>query len=843
MNLFVLKGEETHKIPVDDTTILADWLTDNGFSIDDDILAVPVRELSPGQELFNVDNLKADELNPYIPHVNEFIISLGSQLEKIGLISKGKQSVMEFINEIDSKVLGGKYIINDIYDSLINPDQAPAHMDRPRKRIGQDEISRWHVLVNQKISADNSLTNSKKEVTIQEVGEVFEEIYKMFGYTRYNTYYRTAYLTLEEFAMYLTELNVIDYPSLRNLAPVMGYSVSGSYLIDDLQKPYRNSPNHPDIIQERFIDKPKPFLENHYKSEGLSGTALTQKVQEVLDKISSIIKPYKDQAKSAYGAEGVLLKNVPENSIKYKLFSGIIHSGPSLSGSKILENEMSKEEFSKLFFGSKYAFGEATVKYIDSPLQLGTVLRMKFAVSHWQTSDFHGLSTPITMSEYDLQKLKTSINSYIDKWILSNPYKDKVYSASALKKVKYYVAENFVKHGNQYSQNDLLPDIKLTNDLYFAAMERLYLEFKKNNPGKSITETSRNVFSPSYEKIEKELKTGRHIFTVLNPKYGPKFFSQEVLQDLLQTLTKWHINHFEGQKKKFEFGTRKTGLIYDRNDPEIQRVLYYYQNAINSIHDYARERNIDLQSTTPSAISLIDRLDSKKELVMNEYQIKKWEADETKAYHNIYHLCKYLGFDPMTFTPLDDKIFKTGSYQRHHFLALAFRKMSSHVDDIVLTSDTLHHSKYENFLKDEGLAAEVYVKLLMQSLAELINMKDQNGNYLKIKEDHMREVLYKNFGEIEGEKILEKWMKGKHQLDFAKTLREFNNRRQDAFKGKYEQFLINKYGNAYSAYFKEVRKITYTKILATQSNLDFLSEIYGRIFTLRPAQVNLDDYN
>jgi len=152
------------------------------------------------------------------------------------------------------------------------------------------------------------------------------------------------------------------------------------------------------------------------------------------------------------------------------------------------------------------------------------------------------------------------------------------------------------------------------------------------------------------------------------------------------------------------------------------------------------------------------------------------------------------------------------------------------VDDIILTSDTLHHSKYENFLKDEGLAAEAYVKLLMQSLAELINMKDQNGNYLKIKEDHMREVLCKNFGEIEGENILEKWTS---QLDFTYSLNLFNDRRLRTFIGDYENFLIDDYNIAYSAYYNEVVGITYTKVLATQSNLDFLSEIYGRPFTLR----------
>jgi len=378
-----------------------------------------------------------------------------------------------------------------------------------------------------------------------------------------------------------------------------------------------------------------------------------------------------------------------------------------------------------------------------------------------------------------------------------------------------------------------------------------YLEFKKNNPGKSIIDTSRKDFSPSYKVIEKELKTGRHLFTVLNPKYGPEFFSQETLQDLLQTVAKWHTDHFEGQKKKFEFGDRNTGLIYDRNDPNTYRVLYCYQKAIKSIHTYAEKKGIVLNSPTIDGIFLSEALRKKdpsdpdkrivpKELIMKYYDRKYWGKETTKAYHVIYHLCKYLGFDPMTFTPLDDNIFKggekAGGWARHHFLALMFRKMSSHANDIVLTSDTLHHKEYESFLKKNGLSAEIYVKLLMQSLAELVNKKDQNGYYIKIKEDHIREALYKNFGEVEGEKILEKW---KSAPNFIRRLSDFNVRRLDAFKGDYKNFLIQKYGNAYSAYFKKVKGITFTSILATQSNLDFLTSIYGLSFTLNPVQTKI----
>jgi hypothetical protein len=110
---------------------------------------------------------------------------------------------------------------------------------------------------------------------------------------------------------------------------------------------------------------------------------------------------------------------------------------------------------------------------------------------------------------------------------------------------------------------------------------------------------------------------------------------------------------------------------------------------------------------------------------------------------------------------------------------------------------------------------------------------------VKIDESHMREVLYKNFGKVEGEKVLTKWMNGDYQINFIDSLREFNDRRLDAFNGRYQQYLSTKYNNAYSAYFQKVKKITYTKILATQSDLDFLSVIYGITFTLRPIQMKI----
>jgi hypothetical protein len=112
---------------------------------------------------------------------------------------------------------------------------------------------------------------------------------------------------------------------------------------------------------------------------------------------------------------------------------------------------------------------------------------------------------------------------------------------------------------------------------------------------------------------------------------------------------------------------------------------------------------------------------------------------------------------------------------------------------------------------------------------------------LKIDEKHIKEILCRNFGEAEGKVILDRWANGKHQNNFRFSLDEFNNRRKDAFNGKYETFLSQNYDTAYSAYFNEVNKITLTKILATQSNVDFLNTIYqGRYtFALRPIPTRI----
>jgi hypothetical protein len=632
---------------------------------------------------------------------------------------------------------------------------------------------------------------------------------------------------------------VLDQPVINKLTEILGYQGGAHSFLDILDDGKRTSPHKPAIIEEKLLTNSKNYLAIYYNHEGLRGDSLTQKVEEVSNKIQDVVKPYYDGAWNYWNSENNLLGDPDEGGVresaKRNVLSEILHTGGHQ-----LEQLSTKAELSSFLFGHPgYLSSWTDIDNIYRRISPASLLRIKFFATKWQVSDFENLQNPITISEYQLQCLKTDVIRKIDTWILSNPYK---YDAH-VSKGKYYVAETFRRYTRLYSQIDLIPDYELTNNLLMTAMQRKYLEFRRNNPHASITDIPPTLWGPDLSDLYSELGTERNLWESLGVGVSkPRWYSARALQDLLKTVTKWHRDEIGDRARGLDYvGRRPAKVVYDKNDPDVQDLLYYYQATLESIHTYADLKNFDLTSPTKAGITLKLALSSKEELVMNEYDVDYWGEETTKAYHVIYHLCRYLGFDPLTFTLLDDGIFKggekAGGYRRHHLLALMLRKMSSHVDDIVLTNVEIHNS-YEKLLREKGLEldAEVYIKQLMKSLVELIEMKDQNGNFLKIDESHMKEVLYKNFGKVVGEQVLEGW---KNAPDFIDRLTEFNDRRLDAFNGDYKKFLNNLYGNAYSAYFQKVTKITYTKILATQSDLDFLSTIYGIPFTLRPIQMKI----
>ncbi|MFX1296923.1 MAG: hypothetical protein ACFFD2_18955 [Promethearchaeota archaeon] len=824
---------------------LATWLEKNGYSIDDNIAVIPIGQIKEsGNGLFEKNGWQEDQgvPSPYYPFLYDFIMVLGKKLESLNIISEERniEGIYKYTAEINSKILGGKYLITTAADSLRTGDQF---------KIGQNTFNKWYVLVREKIESDTSLSEAKKTEALLDIDIIFDNLYKIFGYASANPYHRQASRTQEALAILLHDEGVLTGPYVDHLSEVLGYSSSKAQaFLDALDTETRTSPHKPNLIEERLLNNPKAYLDIFYRDQGLTGDLLNQKVEEVFSKIEAIVIPYLCSSQDYWYSEDNLLGDPDEGGVregvKRNLLSEILHAG----GHKLERLSTMKELSSFLFGHPGYLSSWVDIDNIYRRVTPIALQRIKFFATKWQISDFKNLENPISISEYELQFLKTDIIRKIDIWILSNPYKYDEHVSRG----QYYVAENFRMYTRQYTQIDLIPDYELTNNLLMAAMQRKYVEFKKNNPHKSITEIPPSLWKFELSDLYEELGTKRNLWQSLGPGVQkPRWYSARSLQKILETVTQWHRDEFGDRVSGLVYtGRPSDNLFYDRNDPDVQQTLYYYQAALDSIHTYAKLRNFDLNSPTIPTIALSEALSRKdpndpdkrvvpRELVMDYYDIAYWNKETTKAYHIIYHLCRYLGFDPWTFTTLDKEIFKggerAGGYKRHHFLALSFRKMSSYIDDFVLTSDDFHLSEYEPFLDENGLDAEVYVKQLMKSLVDLIEMKDPNGNFIKIDENHMREVLYKNFGETEGEIILKRWKK---QQDFTLSLRKFNDRRRNAFNGEYEKMLIDNYDTAYSAYFNEVSKITLTKILATRSNVDFLNIIYqGRYtFALRPIE-------
>lgn len=141
-------------------------------------------------------------------------------------------------------------------------------------------------------------------------------------------------------------------------------------------------------------------------------------------------------------------------------------------------------------------------------------------------------------------------------------------------------------------------------------------------------------------------------------------------------------------------------------------------------------------------MKLIEAIDQNRELIMNWYDTNKWNDDVSKAYLNVFQLTRFLGIDYLTFRINPDN----SPFDPHHFKAFPFRKMSTHTQDIIVTSKRFH-SKYDKLFRDYGTRpAQVYIETLIKCVEELLLLKDNVGNFREIKEDDVRRVLRENFG-------------------------------------------------------------------------------------------------
>lgn len=307
---------------------LAKWLEVNHYSIEDNIVVVPIALIkNGGKGLFEKgSSWKEDQgvPSPYYGFLYDFIMAFGRKLDDLGIIheSRNIDGIYKYTAEINTKIFDGKFLITVAADTLRSGHQFT---------IGQDTFNKWFILTKQKIEADSSLSTNQKSDALLEIASLFDNLYRIFGYASLNTYYRTASHTLEEIALLLYHEGVLDQPVINKLTEILGYQGGAHSFLDILDNGKRTSPHKPALIEEKLLTNSKNYLAIYYNHEGLRGDSLTQKVEEVSNKIQDVVKPYYDGAWNYWNSENNLLGDPDEGGVresaKRNVLSEILHTG------------------------------------------------------------------------------------------------------------------------------------------------------------------------------------------------------------------------------------------------------------------------------------------------------------------------------------------------------------------------------------------------------------------------------------------------------------------------------------------------------------------------------------
>ncbi len=753
LDLFVLKDSEIHQVPVDSSTNLAEWLQNNNFNIDDKIIVLPDFKPSVGQPMFEDINWKLGEFpSPNYPIFQTFTTDLITSLNRMGIINTYDIDILSktILSDIPSIIRTNGYSLSYILSEL----------KEGREFLNFDEktLDRWLIVIKNKILEKK---NPRTRVEVKTIQDIFEDLHRRTGTSFPNAYYRQAKSVTEEIILILLQEGVFNSdPPLSKVSEYLGFNFHG--FLNSLRRGLQISPHKPEVIL-RLKDSISKALSDDTSLTSKDVDRINKKIEDSLNLYSNVIEKYLD-AEGVWNSEDGIFYRV-KNGPRKRLIGNIFHSD------EILEQIFMKSKLSRLLFASPdYLTSHFLDKNdVDKRPKPDRLERMCYLVSRWDSTLFESID--IKVSEYQVEVMKRKVLAEIQKWMFTNPRAD--YSPRFRLKWKPYISENFVKWGRTYTKEDLKPHYDLVSSITTALAVRAY---------KDTSTFTRETLDYSTKTIQREMGVHQGFFASLG-KGG--FYSQKILENIFIKFAEWHRN---------EYGDRISGIDYDRKDSYERLRLSHYQEVLYKIQNYAEARSITLFDGKYSTglVTIKNHQYKISDILRKDYD-KTFIKQQYKEFHLIFQLSKYLGFDPLTFSPLEDTDMATGRYVLHHFLAEMFRKMSSNVADIVLTSQDLHMT-YEAILRGKEEDGRIYIRAregeafirgLMKSIQDLILYKSPT-----IKTEQIKKVLINNLGTDKGMEIYYKWTGNK---DFKNNLIEFNKRRIYAQKSDYNSFLKDFY--------------------------------------------------
>jgi hypothetical protein len=464
----------------------------------------------------------------------------------------------------------------------------------------------------------------------------------------------------------------------------------------------------------------------------------------------------------------------------------------------------------------------------NSPLRLSTIESIRHNILKLTTKQVKNVIGR-TLTEVQLLALKGEMSKKIDNHILSYKIGSQ---GDTIKTYRYFPSHN-------YRDRKLM--VEFSTSLIMATTLKT---------GEKMT----------FEKFRGEIFNTK-LFDIIKAKGFPqggttheKFFVKP-LERVYNVVFNWFQEDLgtRDSKSKDSFLNR-----FDPLDQSQQMKFIYYSRVLRSVADICEAKGYDIASPSIQAKSLVESLDAKEELIMNHYDKDNWDETNSKIAHRVFHLSKYIGFDPLFFSDIDSDMSKS---RRHHFNAVIFRKISSYIRDCALT-DVKYHQTYEILFEKYGSQVmEALIRGLLNSIEDLIYFKDNNGEFKQnVDEDDVITILKKNLGSLwkigyeywkngdteEGRK--NKKIGGKFDLDLA----EFNRRpatyifdfASNRINKNWEvSFLQGEFSRFYQKNIKVIHKVpSISKFFVSQDDTEYLNNLFRRIVKINLETDGLDSF-
>ncbi|KKN11321.1 hypothetical protein LCGC14_1027710 [marine sediment metagenome] len=447
--------------------------------------------------------------SPYLPHLKFVIDELTHLLDNLGIIQKPTYSKLEkiiFPNAVTR--------VTDVVRRLKIKSSREASFT-PQ----EDTIDKWLVYAENKINDLYSSQTTVRDSALYLVRDFFDSVYSLFGFQSKSSFYREAKLIQLRIGDVLIRAKVPGFSTntYRDLWRFIDREADGIYTAR------RDLPNS--IPQIQPINN---LMEDVH-------TALGRKTDFSVSEINNIMRDVREAANvyiediQDYLTSQDILENVQDLPLK-RLLEEIVHN----PFSNILEKIQVRKDLAILLFGG-------TVDIIDrlvaqDTTYLRSLLTIKFSIEQWTIKDFDNDRLRIKISDSELQDLKLSIDTIVDRWIFNNPYQQYIDEAP----------RRFgVIHTKEFLQRE------------FDVVYKTFRAFATHEKDPHIL----------FRQIRLKAKSGSSL---------TKYLLSESYWNIGVDTAKKYLKTLEGFKK----GTK--------NNAEIAT----YDEAITSIKDYVRDRHL-----------------------------------------------------------------------------------------------------------------------------------------------------------------------------------------------------------------------------------------------------------